>query len=94
MLEAQAHYIAHAIRRMRQKKATRLEVRKAAQDRFDAEIARRLDASVWHGGGCQSWYLDERGRNTVLWPSLSLDFWWRTRRLRSRDYAWAPAAAA
>ena len=94
MLEAQAHYIALAIKRMRRRRCTRLEVRKAAQERFDADMAQRLDRSVWHGGGCQSWYLDERGRNTVLWPSLSLDFWWRTRRVRSRDYAWTASPAA
>jgi cyclohexanone monooxygenase len=23
---------------------------------------------VWNTGGCSSWYLDEHGRNTVLWP--------------------------
>jgi len=23
---------------------------------------------VWTEGGCDSWYLDESGRNAVLWP--------------------------
>jgi len=87
MLEAQAHYIARAIATMRSRRATRMEIRPEAQARFRTEMEDRLGHSVWQGGGCQSWYLDRKGRNTVLWPSLSIDFWWRTRRVRHRDYA-------
>jgi cation diffusion facilitator CzcD-associated flavoprotein CzcO len=89
MLEAQAHYIARAIATMRARRASRMEIRPEAQARFRAEMEDRLRHSVWQGGGCQSWYLDRKGRNTVLWPSLSIDFWWRTRRVRHRDYAFA-----
>ena len=34
----------------------------------DADIQRRMKRTVWTRGGCSSWYLDEHGRNTVLWP--------------------------
>jgi hypothetical protein len=27
-----------------------------------------MEGSVWTAGGCQSWYLDETGRNSTLWP--------------------------
>ena len=37
-------------------------------------------ASVWMTGGCRSWYLDARGRNTTLWPGFSFTFRWITRR--------------
>jgi cation diffusion facilitator CzcD-associated flavoprotein CzcO len=91
MLEAQAHYIARAVARMRARRATRMEVTARAQAAFAADMQGRLDASVWHGGGCRSWYLDANGRNTVLWPSLSTDFWWRTRWVRGGDYGLAGA---
>ena len=32
---------------------------------------------MWNAGGCASWYLDETGRNTTLWPG----FTWPFRRL-------------
>jgi hypothetical protein len=35
---------------------------------------------VWVDGGCTSWYLDARGRNSTLWP----DFTWRYRRRAAR----------
>jgi hypothetical protein len=39
-----------------------------------------LAHSVWVEGGCGSWYLDHRGRNTTLWP----DHTWKFRRLTRR----------
>jgi hypothetical protein len=37
---------------------------------------------VWTAGGCDSWYLDARGRNRTIWP----DFTWRYgRRMRRFD---------
>jgi glycine/D-amino acid oxidase-like deaminating enzyme len=36
--------------------------------------------SVWTAGGCQSWYLDEDGRNTNIWPGTTVDFRRRTLR--------------
>ena len=87
MIEAQVSYIAKAIRLMRQRRAKRLEISKASQRRFTAEMDTRMDQSVWKGGGCTSWFLDPRtGRNNLLWPSYSTDFWLRTRLIKTRDY--------
>jgi len=27
--------------------------------------------TVWNSGGCASWYLDDAGRNTTLWPTYT-----------------------
>jgi len=37
-------------------------------------------STVWTSGGCASWYLDSRGRNTTLWPRLGVAFRAITRR--------------
>jgi len=29
---------------------------------------------VWTTGGCASWYLDDQGRNTTLWPGSTWRF--------------------
>ena len=29
---------------------------------------------MWSSGGCSSWYLDEHGRNTTLWPRTTFVF--------------------
>jgi cation diffusion facilitator CzcD-associated flavoprotein CzcO len=90
MIEAQVHYIGQALRRMRRKRAGRMEVTRSAQNAFAQDMDRRMDQSVWKGGGCMSWFLDPRtGRNTLLWPGYSTEFWVKTRRLRDRDYDFA-----
>jgi len=88
MIEAQVSYIMRAIRHLAGRRGARsLEVRDTSQRRFTGEMDKRMDQSVWKGGGCMSWFLDPRtGRNNLLWPSYSTDYWLRTRRFRSGDY--------
>ena len=33
-----------------------------------------MGPSVWNTGGCSSWYLDEHGKNTVIWPRTTFAF--------------------
>lgn len=94
MIEAQAQYIARAIRATDRRGARTIEVAASAQRRFDDDMTRRMADSVWKRGGCQSWFLDKKtGRNTLLWPSYSTHFWWLTRRLKKRDYRWENSGA-
>jgi cation diffusion facilitator CzcD-associated flavoprotein CzcO len=76
MIEAHLEYAMDAISTMESRGATRVEVRQAAQDAYNAELQSRMGQTVWNSGGCQSWYIDANGRNTTIWP----DFTWRFRR--------------
>jgi hypothetical protein len=51
-----------------------------AQDAYTAEVERMSEGTVWTAGGCQSWYLNENGRNVNIWPGTTFDFRRRTRR--------------
>lgn len=62
---------------------------RVAQERFAAEMAARSRRTVW-ASGCRSWYLDQFGRNSFLWPGSTASYWWRTRRVRAD--AFEPAA--
>jgi cation diffusion facilitator CzcD-associated flavoprotein CzcO len=78
MIEAQIAYVADALRTMRERGATTVEVRQEAVEAYDAEIQERLQGSVWNTGGCASWYLDEHGRNSVIWPGFTWPYKRRT----------------
>ena len=78
--EAQARYLAGLVRATRGRGA--FEPRREVQDAWNADLQRRLAPTVWNSGGCRSWYLDDQGRNTVLWPSTAASF---RRRLREVD---------
>jgi cation diffusion facilitator CzcD-associated flavoprotein CzcO len=86
MIEAQIKYVAGAMAHARSQHITRLEVRAAAQARWDRAVQRKMLGTVWLTGGCKSWYLDDRGRNVTLWPGSTWSFAWRTRRFDPDSY--------
>ncbi len=74
MIESQVTYIREAIRAMRRNDYAVVEVDRAAQDDYNADLQRRMKRTVWTTGGCASWYLDDRGNNTTLWPRTTFAF--------------------
>jgi cation diffusion facilitator CzcD-associated flavoprotein CzcO len=91
MIEAQIAYVMEALKTMRRRRAGIVEVRAEAQERFNAALQERMKRTVWTRGGCASWYLDEHGRNTTLWPGSTATFWLQTRRFDAERYDLAPA---
>jgi len=91
MIEAQTRYIVSAIAQARRMGLGALDVKPSVQQAFADELERRMTQTVWAAGGCKSWYQDGvTGRNRVLWPGFSLDYWWRTRRAALADFSCAP----
>lgn len=89
MIERQVGYVLQALRAMAIRRADSIAVRERTQRRFVDRVQARLSGSVWNG--CQSWYLDESGRNVTIWPYFSWHYWLATRRLRTRDFVFARA---
>jgi cation diffusion facilitator CzcD-associated flavoprotein CzcO len=84
MIEAQVAYIADALRQMDARRLAAVVVREDVQARYNDALQSQVRGTVWNSGGCKSWYLDARGRNTSLWP----DFTWRfVNRTRAFDLA-------
>ena len=48
-------------------------------------FSRKLAGTVW-ASGCQSWYMDSRGKNTTLWPALTVTYRKATKRVNPADY--------
>ena len=93
MIEAQVEHVLRAIGALEEAGAATVEVRPEAHDEFNADIDRRLAGTVWNTGGCNSFYLDAKGRNATLWP----DWTWRFRLLSAGRFdrkAYALAAGA
>lgn len=84
MIEAQVRYVLRCLALLRDNGGTLLDVRADAQRHFNDDLQRRLGGTVW-GTGCDSWYLDDRGRNRTIWPGFTFSYWWRTRKPRTAD---------
>lgn len=74
IIEAQLEYVLQALRVMDATGARAIEARASAQDAYNDRIQSDLRGSVWAVGGCTSYYVDEGGRNTTLWPHRAAAF--------------------
>jgi cation diffusion facilitator CzcD-associated flavoprotein CzcO len=90
MIESQLRYMIDCIRYLDRTGVSTFEVREGVQRRFNEEIQRRLAGSVWTSGGCASWYLDQNGKNTTIWPGSTWPFRRRLQRFDPADYALRP----
>lgn len=85
MIEAQIAYALSAIQTMRARRLDLVDVRPEVQARYNQEIRRRLETTVW-ASGCKSWYQTRSGKNTTLWPGLTVEFVRRTRAFDAGSY--------
>lgn len=86
MMEAQIGYIVRALRTMDEKSLKVVEVREDVQRRYNERIQARLAKTVWNTGGCASWYRTKGGKNTTLWPGLTIEYRARMRRFDLESY--------
>jgi cation diffusion facilitator CzcD-associated flavoprotein CzcO len=84
MLEAQIEHVLGAMVYLQHHDVATIEARPEAEAAYVASVDKSMRGTVWTSGGCLSWYLDETGRNSTLWPMSS----WRFRRRVAR---FAPA---
>lgn len=86
MIEAQLAYVVDALRQMQAQGLHRVDLHPAALTAWTREIQAKAAGSVWNAGGCASWYLDDEGRNTTIWPDQTFRFRRRTRRFDIENY--------
>lgn len=92
MIEAQIRYVMDALGHMKRTRAASVEVLPHVMKAYDEAIGKKLDRSVW-ASGCESWYLNDEGRNTTLYPGLTFEFMLETRRFRAEDHRQVSLAA-
>jgi cation diffusion facilitator CzcD-associated flavoprotein CzcO len=80
MLESQANYLSAAVSYARDHGFASVEPTTRAQEDFTAHVEALGAGSVWTTGGCRSWYLNDNGVNTNIWPGTTLEFRRRTLR--------------
>jgi cyclohexanone monooxygenase len=88
MIESQIAYVLRALQAVERRQARQLVVRREVQDRYNVRLQQRLLNTVWHRGGCRSWYLHASGKNVTLWPGFTWQFRRATARFVPADYEW------
>jgi cation diffusion facilitator CzcD-associated flavoprotein CzcO len=94
MIEAQVEYLLRALEFMRTAGVATVEPRPEAQQMYVAEVDGRMGPTVWSAGGCASWYIDQTGRISALWPGFTWAYRRRTRRFDPELHLTTPQPAA
>ncbi len=92
MLECQFDYILQALQLMHNRRASVLEVRADAIERFNRDVQDRLRGSAW-ASGCNSWYKTVGGRITNNWCGSVEDYKAETAQLQLSDFDLTAASA-
>lgn len=92
MIESQIEYVMDCLRGMQRARAAVLDVKPDVQAAFNRAVQQRMQRTVWVTGGCASWYIDAKGRNTTLWPSFTFAFRRRANRFDPAAYTMQPAS--
>ncbi|MWA11703.1 flavin-containing monooxygenase [Streptomyces sp. BA2] len=87
MIESQLNYLADYVRQLDVLGGrAALAVRTSAVHAWNDKVQERMKRTVWNTGGCNSWYLDENGVNTTIWPGTTSEFRNATRRVDLAEY--------
>jgi cyclohexanone monooxygenase len=88
LIEAQTHHIVRCLQHARRRKATRIEVTNAANERFFEEMMRKRRRQIFWQDSCRlanSYYFDKHG-DVPLRPATTIEAYWRSRRFPLDDY--------
>ncbi|MDT0632372.1 NAD(P)/FAD-dependent oxidoreductase [Rubrivirga sp. S365] len=92
MAEAQIEHLVNALAFLDRPDVAAVEPRPEAQAAFVADVDAQMERTVWLSG-CESWYLDETGRNAALWPGGVGAFRRRVGPFDESEYRLHPAPA-
>jgi len=88
LIETQTRHIVRCLETARRRRATRVEVRREANDRYFAEMMRKRHRQIFWQDSCQlanSYYFDQHG-DVPLRPASTVEAYWRSRRFPIDDY--------
>jgi cation diffusion facilitator CzcD-associated flavoprotein CzcO len=84
MIESQLNYVTKAVRAALDDHAL-IEPKAHIAARWTRELQAKLPGTVWDTG-CSSWYLNDAGVNTTIWPDFTFKFRSATRHFDPRDH--------
>jgi hypothetical protein len=78
MIECQADFAIQVIRELIRRKAKTVEVKESVQNEFMDKLEKEMKHTIWGVEKCGSWYANENGKVTALWPEGCISYWYKT----------------
>ncbi|ASP37428.1 monooxygenase [Bacterioplanes sanyensis] len=86
VIEAQMNYIMTALEEVGRRYKSVIEVKADAEERYTQHIHQEMEKTVWHTGGCNSWYKSKSGKVIAMFPGFSFTFRRWTKNFRQADH--------
>ena len=74
MIESQMAYIMQCVEKVQKYDLQTIEVTPEAEQRYTDRVQSEMTKTVWHTGGCDSWYKSESGRVVAMFPGFTFMF--------------------
>ncbi|RUO76736.1 flavin-containing monooxygenase [Pseudidiomarina taiwanensis] len=82
IIEAQMEYIDRCLKAVREKQAQTIAVTTEAEAEYTDHIHQEMLKTVWHKGGCNSWYKSKSGKVIAIYPGFSFIYRWLAKRFK------------
>ena len=69
-----------------------IEVSEQAEADYTAMIHREMRKTVWHSGGCNSWYKSKSGHVIAMYPGFSFVYRLMARRFKPQHHCLPPSS--
>lgn len=86
VIEAQMHYIMQAINYVTAHNKTTIQPTQSAETRYTNMVHKEMTRTVWHTGGCNSWYKSASGKVIAMFPGFSFVFKRMCQRFKLSDH--------
>lgn len=86
IMESQVNYLMDFLNKMKElPQSAYFDVKPSAQQENNRLIQQKLKGTVWDSG-CKSWYQTSEGKNTTIYPGLTVTYRNETRHFQEQDY--------
>jgi cation diffusion facilitator CzcD-associated flavoprotein CzcO len=86
IIEAQMQYIIKSILLARQHKRQVIEPTVKAEAKYTEMIHSEMEKTVWHTGGCNSWYQSKSGKVIAMFPGFSFSYRLMANKMKPQDH--------
>jgi len=86
VIESQMNYIVDSIQQVLEKGMQSVEVTEEAEEQYTNKIHKDMERTVWHYGGCQSWYRSGSGKVTAMFPGFTFTYRLMARRMKPKHH--------
>ncbi|EDY86661.1 flavin-containing monooxygenase FMO [gamma proteobacterium HTCC5015] len=86
VIESQMNYIIDCITRLEKNRKNTIEVTPEAEAEYTDMIHSEMKRTVWHNGGCNSWYKSKSGHVIAMFPGFSFTYRFLARRFKPQHH--------